>query len=172
MCTKPDCNTANRKHDYWIGRLKHFFVPFVTRHPQRNTRKPKLTCPRPRLMFNLVCSLLQTDNLSPALFSLDRIAGVCLTLKQGPLPPFSFLVISTRPVRPVCPTSLRTSLKQPVHTQRSHSHLLCQFCAVSRARVPPLVLAQLFPPRQAYHRLGSTHIGGHLRTPGAAEDVR
>jgi hypothetical protein len=170
------CNTANRKHDYWIGRfLKHCFVPFVTRHPQRNTRKPKLTCPPPRLMFNPVsCSLLQTDSLSPALFSLDRITGACLTLKQGPLPPFSFLVISTRPVRPVFPTSLLTSLKQHTHThtQRSHSHLLCQFCAVSRARVPPLVLAQLFPPRQAYHRLGSTHIGGHLRTPGAAEDVR
>jgi hypothetical protein len=97
-----------------------------------------------------VCSLLQTDtrdNLSPSPFSLDRIARVCLTLKQSPLPPFSFLVISTRPVRPVFPTSLRTSLKQPVHTQRSHSHLRCQFSAVSRAHVPPLVLAQLFPHR-------------------------
>ena len=85
-----------------------------------------------------MCSLLQT---APSPFSLDRIARVCLTLKQSPLPPFSFLVISTRPVRPVFPTSLRTSLKQPVHTQRSQSHPLCQFCAVSRARVPPSVIS-------------------------------
>jgi hypothetical protein len=83
---------------------------------------------------SLDVQLLQTDNFSPALFSPDRIAaGVCLTLKLSNR--------STRPVRPVFPTSLRTSLKQPVHTQRSQSHLLCQFCAVSRARVPPSVIS-------------------------------
>jgi hypothetical protein len=49
---KAERKTANRKHDYWIGRLKHFFVPFVTRHPQRNTRKAKLTFLPPRLMLN------------------------------------------------------------------------------------------------------------------------